>query len=211
MTDREQRIDIGADVIGSNEKKVGTVDYIVVLPPRMHITDLVVNTGGLERRTIVVPVEKVSTVKDDRVYLSINRDELETYPDFVEVEYRQPPSEWVPPPELYYPPTGLLWPTRYYLESATVRVNEPAGTESIGRGAEVESSDGHKVGSVDAVETDPASGDVTAVVVKHGFLFRDDTRIPIAQVAEIHDDRVVLTLTKDEVQRQEESQRQSSG
>jgi uncharacterized protein YrrD len=211
MTDPEQRIDIGADVIGSDGNKVGTVDYIVVRPPQMHITDIVVNVGGLTRRRIVVPEETVSAMKDGRVYLSMNRDRLETYPDYVEVDYRQPPTEWVPPPELYYPPTGILWPTRYYLEPASVRVNAPPGTEGIGHGMEVESSNGHKVGSVDAIESDPASGDVSAFVVKRGFLFTHDTCIPIEHVAGIRDGKVILTLTRDEVQRLEESQSESAG
>ena len=79
----------------------------------------------------------------------------------------------------------------------------------ISIGAPVQGTNG-KLGDVDRVIVDARTNNVTDLVVKHGFLFTRDTRIPMEQVAGIRDDKVVLTLTKGEVQRAEESQSQSA-
>ena len=76
---------------------------------------------------------------------------------------------------------------------------------------EVESSDGHKVGALDALDIDLATGDIRGFVVKHGFLFTRDTRIPTGDVQAIRDGKVILKLTKDQVQQVEQAQSQSKG
>jgi sporulation protein YlmC with PRC-barrel domain len=98
---------------------------------------------------------------------------------------------------------GVLWPAGYDPVVTTVRINAPAGALGIGRGMEVESSDGHEVGSVDALETDPTSGDVTGFVVKHGFLFSQDTHMPMTDTSGVRDGKVILNVTKDQVKDRE--------
>jgi uncharacterized protein YrrD len=199
----EKRIDIGADVAGSDGNKVGTVAYVVVRPTEMQITDIVVSTGAILGRDIVLPLDVVSAVEDGTVQLSIDKNQVDSYPDYVEVNYQQPPTGWIPPAGTYYPPTGILWPSGYEPDVASVRINAPPGTVGIGQGMEVESSDGHKVGSVDALETDPTSGDVTGFVVKHGFLFTKDTRMPMTDVSGVREGKVILNVTKDQVESRE--------
>jgi sporulation protein YlmC with PRC-barrel domain len=211
-TETAQPIDIGADVIGSDGKKVGTVAYVVVPPAEMRITDIVVRTGAILYREVVVPVPLVRDVQNGKVYLSIDKDELQKYPEYVEVDYRKPPSVWVPPEGVAYPPMGILWPAGAYDPAAAgVRVNAPPGTLGIREGMEVESSDGHKVGAVDALDIDLAIGDIRGFVVKHGFLRTRDTRIPAGDVQAIRDGKVILKLTKDQVQQVEQAQSQSKG
>jgi sporulation protein YlmC with PRC-barrel domain len=181
----------------------------VVPPAEMRITDIVVRTGGILYREVVVPVPLIRDVKNGKVYLSIDKDELKRYPDYIEVDYQQPPTGWVPPEGLAYPPTGILWPADTYPAAADVRVNTPPGTLGIREGMEVESSDGHKVGAVDALDIDLATGDIKGFVVKHGFLFRRDTHIPAGDVQVIRGGMVILKLTKDQVQQVEQAQRPS--
>lgn len=204
----ERRFNIGADVVDNRQEKVGTVAFVVVRPPEMRITDIVVSTGAILGRDVVVPVDAVADVEEDTVSLSIGKDELNHYPDYVDVQYKQPPAGWAPPTALGYPTAGLLFPEgmnqeMYYPEPASVTVNTPPGTVGLQEGMDVESSDGHKVGSIAALETDTESKDVTGFVVKHGFLFTHDTFIPAEDVAEIEEGKVRLRLTRDEVQRME--------
>ena len=208
----EKPMDIGADVIGSEGKKVGTVAYVVVRPPEMRITDIVASMGAILGREVVVPVHLIQDVKNGKVYLSIDKDALKRYPDYIEVDYQQPPTGWVPPVGLAYPPTGILWPAgTFYPAAADVRINTPRGTLGIREGMEVESSDGHKVGTVDALDIDLATREITGFVVKHGFLFTRDTRIPTGDVQAIRDGKVILKLTKDQVQQVEQAQSKSKG
>ena len=205
-------INIGADVIGSDGNKFGEVEYVVVRPDDLQITDIVVSTGAVLGREVVVPVQLIRNVENGKVYLSIDKDELKSYPDYIEVDYNKPPTGWVPPVGLDYPASGIRWPVGTYNPDASgLRVNAPPGTLGISEGMEVESIDGHKVGVVDALDVDVATGDIKGFVVKHGFLFKRDTHIPAGDVQMIRAGKVILKLTEDQVRQVEQVQSQGKG
>ena len=209
-TDVQREIDIGADVYGADGNRLGTVSYVVVQPPTMRVTNLAIKTGALLGRIVVVPTDRILEVAAGDVFLSIKKEDLDSFPDYVEVDYQQPPPGWVPPPDFYYPPAAvLLPPTASVPEVVHVRVNAPPGTRGIRDGQEVDTVDGHKVGSVDRVDVDLDSDRVTGFVVKEGFLFTRDTRIPIEDVEGIRDDKVILKLTKDQIDQVEREQHES--
>jgi sporulation protein YlmC with PRC-barrel domain len=200
MTDHDERIAPGADVLGANGDKIGTVAYVVVHPPEMHVTDYVVSTGFLGR-DIVVPVDRVKKVAGGKVSTDLDKEGLDRLSDYVEVHYDTPPEGWAPSGSLIYPSQSVLWPAgAYYPDPASIKVNAPEGTVGLHEGMTVESSDGHKIGSIKALDEDPASGDVTDFIVKEGHLFTHDVRIPCSMVAEIHTDRVTLNVAKDEAE-----------
>ena len=205
----ERDIDIGADVYGVDGKKLGTVQYVIVRPPEMRVTDIVVSTGALLGRDVVVPVDRILDVTDGDVVLSIGKDELKAYPDYVEVNYEKPPPGWVPPTNFYFPPAAvLLPPTAAVPELVDVRVNAPPGTRGIREGMEVKTVDGHKVGTIDKLDIDIETDRITGFVVKEGFLFTRDTRIPVGDVKELRDDEVILKLTKYQIEQLEREQRE---
>jgi len=198
MTNHEERLAPGADVLGADGEKIGTVAYVVVHPPEMHVTDYVVSTGFLGR-DVVVPADRVERISDGKLHISLSKDDLETLADYVEVHYETPPEGWAPSGSLIYPAQGVLWPAgAYYPDPASIKVNAPEGTVGLHEGMTVESSDGHKVGSIKALDED--AGDVTDIIVKEGLLFGHDVRIPCSLIAEIHNDRVTLSLPRDEVE-----------
>jgi sporulation protein YlmC with PRC-barrel domain len=200
MTDHEERLAPGAEVIGRGGEKLGTVAYVVVHPPEMHVTDYVVSTGFLGR-DIVVPADRVERIAGGKVYCSLDKEELKRLPDYVEVQFQTPPEDWAPAGSFIYPAQSVLWPAgAYYPEPSAVKVNAPEGTVGLHEGMTVESSDGHRVGSIKALDEDPSSGDVTGIVVKEGLLFGHDVRIPCTLVAEVHSDRVTLNVPRDEVE-----------
>ncbi|HLJ66924.1 MAG TPA: PRC-barrel domain-containing protein [Chloroflexota bacterium] len=207
MTAQESRdhLDVGEDVIGKDGEKLGTVAYVIVRPPELHVTDIVVSTGAVIGRDIVVEHGAIDRVADGKVHLSLDKDELQKLHDYVELNYTRPPQEWAPPEGFIYPTGSVLWPAApYYPEDTSVTVNAPPGTVGLRQGMDVESSDGHKVGSIDALDTDPDSQDITAIVVKHGFLFTHDTRISVDHVSSLQGGRVTLDLTRDQVQELEQ-------
>ncbi len=63
--------------------------------------------------------------------------------------------------------------------------------------APVLTADGHNVGEVARVVVDPRSREVTAIIVRKGFLFTEDRVVPIDLVATTTDDEVRLRPTKD--------------
>src|SRR3954447_6499362 len=76
----------------------------------------------------------------------------------------------------------------------------PKGEVELRRKSTVASSDGHLVGHVDALIVDDQGGQLTHVVLEHGHLWgKREVSIPIADVAGVRSDEIVLGLTKDEV------------
>lgn len=57
---------------------------------------------------------------------------------------------------------------------------------------EVFTSDGQTTGRIDRVVIDPRSKQVTHVVIRKGLLFADDKVVPIEQIAEARENRVML-------------------
>lgn len=201
----QERIDTGEDVIGTDGEKLGSVAYVVVRPPQMHVTDIVVSTGEILGRDIVVPIDAVQSAAGGKVNLSMDKAQLEKLPDYVDVKYSTPPESWVPPAGFYYPQSAVLWPSAYYPEPESVTINAPTGTVGMHQGMDVESSDGHKVGTIDGFDIDQQDN-VTAIIVKHGFIFGKDTRIPVTFVSGIKEGKANLNLTKDEVKERFEDQ-----
>src|SRR5690606_28706284 len=62
----------------------------------------------------------------------------------------------------------------------------------IREGVQVFTDDGDRVGVVDRVVVDPASKDVTHLVVRKGVLFIEDKVIPMDKVHIVLEDRVTL-------------------
>lgn len=202
-----KQIEIGADVIDSAWEKVGTVGYVIVRPADMRITDLVVRTGVILGREIVIPVDVIHDVRDGKVYLEITKEEVKEYPDYIEVNYEGPPSGWTPPVDLAYPPSGILWPAgSYYSEPVDIRVNAPPGTLGLRKGMDVESSDRHRVGVIESLDVDLKTGEITGFVVKRGHLFTHETLLPVGDVKTIRPGTVILNLTRDQVKDVEKAQ-----
>ena len=206
-------IDIGAPVIGVDGAKLGKVEYVVVRPDDMQITDIVVSTGVVLGREIVVPVRLIRDVQDGKVNLSIDKEELKQYPDYIEINYEKPPTGWIPPEGMVYPATGIVWPVGAYYnpEASGLRVNAPPGTLGIREGMPVETVDGHKVGSVDALDVDITTREIRGFEVKHGLLFSREVHIPAGDVLTIRDGRVILALTKEQAQQVEKAASQRPG
>jgi sporulation protein YlmC with PRC-barrel domain len=61
----------------------------------------------------------------------------------------------------------------------------------ITAGMHVYSSDGHRVGDVEAAELDGASGRLIRIIVRRGHLFGNETSIPASMIASVSD-RITL-------------------
>jgi sporulation protein YlmC with PRC-barrel domain len=208
MSERSTRpsIDIGAEALGSDGTELGKIAYVVVRPPEFEITDVVVSTGRFLGRDIVVPIERVKKAADGRTRLDLAKSELEKLDDYVEAHYERPPEGWFSAMGPYYPGSGTLWPIgSYYPIPTSVTVNAPEGTVGLRDGMEVESSDGHKVGTVRSVRTDERTREVTAIVVHHGLIAGKDAVFPVSDIKEAQEDKVILRLAQDEARRRFEA------
>jgi sporulation protein YlmC with PRC-barrel domain len=84
--------------------------------------------------------------------------------------------------------------TRAYIRDEDT-IEEPVEPD-IAAGMHVYDREGLRVGDVEAVELDQASGRITRIVVRRGFLFGSETTIPASMIASVTD-RITLGAGSD--------------
>ena len=65
------------------------------------------------------------------------------------------------------------------------------------KGVDVFSSDNEKVGTLDRVVIDPKTKEVTHIIVRKGFLFREDKVVPMDLIGSVTDERIALQGSKE--------------
>lgn len=175
----ELDIRLGAPVSTRDGKRVGRVDRVVVDPDGERLTHLVVHSGVILTRDVVVPAEDVDAATRDGVRLHLGSEELDRLPDFVETEFVPLESQDEPPlitwegapsyePKAVLVPASLLYdpPIKPYApQIVEERENVPYGAADIAHGSWVRCVDG-PVGKVVEVRVEPSTRRVTGVVVE---------------------------------------------
>lgn len=217
------KIDLGKDVIAVDGEKIGTVDRLVLDNETHNLTKFVVHKGMIFSEDRIVDLDMVSKVDaDGNIHLSVASDDERRLPAFVEDTYRVASEEetrhleygtltgtapyapiWIAPGGAsgsYRPGEGPFFhgaeTTSGTLET---RTNLPEDTMTMDTGTDVIGSDGDKVGEIEELVTDE-HGNTTAFVVKSGFIFTHDVRIPIEAVERMSGDHVRLNITGDEAE-----------
>ena len=73
-------------------------------------------------------------------------------------------------------------------------------TQEIQEGVDVRSSEGDRLGVVEAIRTDPVSGQQTSFVVKTGFwIFGKNKMLSTDTVERVDADAIVVGISKDEL------------
>ncbi len=70
----------GAEVYSSDGTRIGHVDEFLVDPSDGHITHVVVRSGILARKDVVIPLGNTSTVADERVVLDLDARQVDELP-----------------------------------------------------------------------------------------------------------------------------------
>jgi osmotically-inducible protein OsmY len=207
MTTTEYDFKIGAPVL-TDEGEIGQVKYVVVDPAAEVVTHLVVERGRLVRRPIVVPVGWVEQANAQGIRLHAKLAELDSLPEFREVEFWEPdptarPVAGHPPADtrVWVSPYGAIPTPRS--TSILRRVRLGLGDEDIliRRGLPVYTADGDRVGTVDHLLVDPATNRLTHVVIHRGrWLGRGEDYIAaIDHVASVSEYGIRLHVRRDEI------------
>jgi sporulation protein YlmC with PRC-barrel domain len=211
-------VPFGTRVVDSTGKGVGTVSRLVLHHASRDVAGVVVHQGIFDRREIVVPVGKV-TAFGDEVRLSLRAAELAGLDLFHSAALQAMPDHWDMPMGFdqrdFFLVGGDGWTeavlpfestspsvsgTRAYVREQDAAA-EP-GEPDIAAGMHVYDRDGRRVGDVEAVEIDGASGRITRIVVRRGFLFGSETSIP-ASLIESVTDRIALRAGADDAKKLE--------
>src|SRR4051794_38476906 len=108
----DMRLDLDAKVRARDGDDIGSVDRAIVDPRTNEVTHIVVRTGTIFGRDIMVPRADIERggVDGDTIQLDLTKDELDQFPDFVLEQYSAPPPAWVAPAGYGFPSTGYAWP-----------------------------------------------------------------------------------------------------
>lgn len=170
----------------------GTLHKLVIEPRTKQVTDLVILRGFLQKHDYVIPVAKVLHTTQDDITVSLDLTELEHYPEYNEVEFEAALDDWdsdVTRPSQHHmvwnPLMGVIEWDAKVVPTTRRRVIQgiPEQERVIGRDSVVHNIDG-MVGKVDHVWLDPATWEITHLVVHRG-LTRRYVVIPYAWVKSV--------------------------
>lgn len=215
------RIKLGSRVMSRNGEHVGNVDSLVVDYNTKDVMSIIVRSGVFFHTDRIIPVESFDRVDaDGTVYLKLTEQEADQHEEFVQqrftaadpADYPYTDEGWVAgtgQPSVYWAygtaPLGYSSNAPFFAEAPInppeieVRNNLPEQAARISTGTEVVGSDGQKIGTVDEVAYSQ-EGEVDGIVVKAGFLFHHDLRIPSDWIDEVTGDTVTLTVTSDQAE-----------
>jgi uncharacterized protein YrrD len=219
----EHEIKIGAHVKSKDGKDLGTIAKLIVHPSTRTIDGFLLGKGHFSTPKIV-EARLVASVDAHGAVLSVDAAEAEKLPNLVEEQLLRAPGtltyagpmggmadiggtadKWVLRGSGGgdYPHTGTA-PFFYVAPIGNVEAQNissmPEDTYAVGTGVEVISFDGKKIGKIDEVFVDD-DRKVTAILVKSGWLFKHDVRIPLSAIAGAAHDHVRLNITAEEAER----------
>jgi sporulation protein YlmC with PRC-barrel domain len=207
------RIDLDANVRTVDGEDVGSVQRAVVDPRSNEVTDVVISTGTVFGRDVLVPRAEIERASEDgdALRLRLHKADLERLPDYVPANYVAPPATWMMPAGYGFPAGGYLWPVGY--GSSVPLPTEPGAEDerpdevSLNKGAVVFDRAGEDVGVVDDVRFDAASGRLRGFVLRVGGAFRtlfgggDTVEVTRGQIERVADSIVYLRVAKEEIER----------
>jgi len=211
------RLDLDAKVRAHDGEDIGSVDRAVVDPRINEVTHIVVRTGAIFGRDIMVPRADIerATVEGDTIQLDLTRDELEQLPDFVMEEFGAPPPAWVAPAGYGFPSTGYAWPVAVDPMAGPAPMMLPEDDldgefedpdqVTLTKGALVLDRHGDDIGVVDDLRFDVESGKLTGFVLRVGGALQtlfgggDTVEVSRQQIEHVGESLVRLRLAKDEV------------
>ena len=208
--DVAERLELGTTV-HCTDGELGELADVVIAPHSMTVVDLVVrphHAGGPAR---LVPIETAEgSTWSERVQLTCSKEEAKQFPAIQEAaalrmgEFPAGDSEWdVGVQDAMAVPTAssmdmnpTLGGMDPLMEVTYDRI--PKGKIELRHKSAVVSSDGHVVGRIDAFVVD---GDaITHLILERGHLWgKRDVTIPIASLASVKTDEVVLGISQHEV------------
>ena len=201
-----------AEVLTSNDEKVGRIDRVVLDPRSNEMTHLVVQKGLLFLKDKVVPLDCVESATEERVELKEGCDDPNEFPDFEETHYI--PVEETGGSEArghdgldklawYYPVPGGAWWRQRSLANPGIskppyvrktELNIPEGTVALEEGAKVVSSEGEHVGNIERVYADEEEQRVTHLLISKGLISKSRKLIPSMWVDSVREDEVRLSI-----------------
>ncbi len=212
-------VQLGAAVLGRGGKRIGEVEGLVVNAGTKRATAILIDKGVLDRGEFFVDVSAVMRADSDGLHLQESAARTDaTAPELDSIEVGLP--QRVEPPITYIPAAGVGGPivadtpslpgeypdnSSFFdiapIDPPPVEIFSNLGENEVrlGKGTDVLSSDGHKVGDAIAF----ALGDmglVEQVTVSEGLLHRERATFALADIGEFGTGKIHLRLSKSDAE-----------
>ncbi|MER3485601.1 MAG: hypothetical protein C4345_06185, partial [Chloroflexota bacterium] len=166
------------------------------------MTGLVVRKGLLLKKDVVVPVEAIEEATEEYIRIRLSSAELDALPPFHEEAYTAAPAEWRTAGGQEIPGAIFALPeasVQQSLEATTTgQTTEGTGSHVLRAGQTVTGRDGD-LGRLSLVLLDPTTRRATHFVIRRGTL-RRDTIVPVDWIRAVTGDRVVLDVSRDQIE-----------
>jgi uncharacterized protein YrrD len=213
------RIEFGMSVFGIAGKRLGDVDGVVIDAGTKRMRSIIVDAGFLNRTRHMIEISGIHGGDEQGLRLEGTARRAMDESEVVASE-EIAVAERVAEPEVFVPAAGVggpiiaddpAVPGQYPHDSSFFDLAPidppPVEVESnllendviLSKKTEAYASDGDKVGDVVAFETGDL-GTIEAVTISEGFLVKERTTFPLADVNEFGTDAVRLRLTKAEAE-----------
>jgi uncharacterized protein YrrD len=200
-----QDLRAGADVYSSDGHKLGELHRVVLNRADLRVTHVVVDIGFLRSgRSLwqgglgldydrVVGIEDVKAATDERVDVGLTAEAFAALPEYTPETYEEPkdfsPDEYDLPDvvtQMHHLSSIIgSTPGLWLYEN---RQKAP-GEVDISEGTPVWRREPHeKLGDVKQLIVDGATGQLRALVIARGFIFKQEVVLPIRHVVEMYDD-----------------------
>ena len=210
------RLDLDAKVLASDGEHIGNVDRAIIDPTTNEVTNIVVRTGAIFGRDILVPREDLErgVQDDDAIRLNLTKEQLEALPDYQPEAYGPPPGTWVAPGGYGLPTGSYVYPLAVDPmmggmpvlipdENAAYDETDPV---TLTKGALVLDRNGDDIGVVDDMRFDTESGKLQGFVLRVGGALRtlfgggDTVEVSRYQIESVGESIVRLRLLKEDVE-----------
>ena len=207
----------GTDVYSSDDQKLGELHRIVLARADLRVTHVVVDIGFLRSgRSIwqgglgleydrVVPIGDVAVATTERVDLALTAEQFKDLPEYTPETYEQPkdlsPHEYDLPDvvtQLHHLSSIFAsTPGQWLYEN----LQKPEDAVDISEGTPVWRREPHeKLGDVKQLIFDEASGQLRALVIARGFIFKHEVVLPIRHVVELFDDLLHVDIADKDIE-----------
>jgi uncharacterized protein YrrD len=201
----------GTDVYSSDDHKLGELHRVVIARSDLRVTHVVVDIGFLRSgRAIwqgglgldydrVVPIESVSSADSERINLSVTAEQFKDLPEYTQETYEEPvdltPNEYDLPDVVaqlqhlsaIFNSTPGLW--------LYENLQKPLDSVDISEGTPVWRQEPHeKLGDVKHLILDETTGQLQALVIARGFLFKHEVVLPARHITDLLDDIVRVEI-----------------
>ncbi|MPZ24411.1 MAG: hypothetical protein GEU28_12955 [Dehalococcoidia bacterium] len=216
MTDFPGNLRAGTDVYSLDGKKLGNLHRVVIKRSDLTLTHVVVDIGFLRSgRSLwegglgldydrIVPIGAVTSATDDHVDLALAVEEFKSQPEYSEESF-EPIAD---PSPSEFDINDIAIRAEVLADAVastpgawvTTRLNKPVTSVDIVEGTDVWRREPHqKVGDVKRILVDETTGQVKALVISRGFIFKHEVVLPIRYIAELLDDLIRVDLTDAEI------------